>query len=107
MKLLLAIVNNDDANYVNNRLSKSGFMVTKIASTGGFLMSGNTTFMIGVQNEDVDKVLEIISRFSKKKTVPVPVDPVYNPASISTVPAKVTVGGATVFVLDVERFEHM
>lgn len=107
MKLLLAIVNNDDASYVNNRLSKAGFMVTKVASTGGFLMNGNTTFIIGVKDEDVETVLEIIGRFSKKKVVPVPVDPVYNPASISTVPAKVTVGGATVFVLGVERFEHM
>ena len=107
MKLLLAIVNNDDANYVNTGLSKSGFMVTKIASTGGFLMSGNTTFLTGVQDDEVDKVLEIISHFSKKRTVPIPADPVYNPASISTIPAKVTVGGATVFVLNIERFEHV
>ncbi len=107
MKILLAIVNNDDANYVNTGLNKSGFMATKIATTGSFLMSGNTTFLIGVQDEDVDKVFEIISHFSKKRTVPVPADPIYNPASISSVPAKVTVGGATVFVLNVERFEHI
>ena len=107
MKLLLAIVNNDDANYVNTGLSKSGFIATKIASTGGFLMSGNTTFMIGVNDEDVDKVMEIISHFSKKRTVPLPADPVCNPASLSTVSAKVTVGGATVFVLNIERFEHI
>ena len=107
MKLLLAIVNNDDANYVNTGLGKSGFMVTKIASTGGFLLSGNTTFMIGVQDEEVDKVLEIISHFSKKRTVPMPADPIYTPESQSTLPAKITVGGATVFVLNVERFEHI
>ena len=107
MKLLLAIVNNDDANYVNSGLSKSGFTVTKIASTGGFLMSGNTTFLTGVEDEDVEKVLEIISHFSRKRTVPLPTDPIYNPASLSTVPAKVNVGGATVFVLNVERFEHV
>lgn len=107
MKLLLAIVNNDDANYVNSGLRKEGFMVTKIASTGGFLMNGNTTFMIGVQDEDVDKVLDIISRFSKERTVPTPTDLTYNPASLYAMPAKVTVGGATVFVINVERFERI
>lgn len=107
MKLLLAIVSNDDANYVNTGLSKSGFIATKIASTGGFLMSGNTTFLIGVKDDDVEKVLEIISHFSKKRTVPMPSDPVYNPGAISSTPAKVIVGGATVFVLNVERFEHI
>jgi len=105
MKLLIAIVNNDDANYVNTGLNKSGFPVTKIASTGGFLLNGNTTFLIGIKDECVDEVLEIISHFSKKRVVPMPADPVYNPASVSSVPAKVTVGGATVFILDVERFE--
>ncbi len=107
MKLLLAIVNNDDANYVNTGLSKSGFTATKIASTGSFLMSGNTTFLTGVEDEDVEKVLEIISQFSKKRTVPLPADPVYSPTSILNASAKVTVGGATVFVLNVERFEHI
>ena len=107
MKLLLAIVNNDDAGYVNAELGKAGFMVTKIASTGGFLLKGNTTFMIGVEDEKVDTVIEIISKFSKKRTVPLSTDPVNNPAALSTVAAKVTVGGATVFVLNVERFEHI
>lgn len=107
MKLLLAIVNNDDANYVNTGLRKAGFMVTKIASTGGFLMKGNTTFMIGVEDSLVDKVLEIIGNFSKKRVVTIPSDPVYTTASLASVPTQITVGGATVFVLNVERFEHI
>lgn len=107
MKLLLAIVNNDDATYVNTGLGKAGFMVTKIASTGGFLMNGNTTFLTGVADEEVDKVLEIIGHFSKKRTVSIPADPLYNPAAVSMIPAKVTVGGATVFIIDVERFVHL
>lgn len=107
MKLLLAIVNRDDANYVSNALSKSGYIATKIASTGGFLMNGNTTFMIGVQDEDVEKVLDIISHFSKKRVVQVPNDSIYNPAFTFDTPSRVTVGGATVFVLNVERFERI
>ncbi len=107
MKLLFAIVNKDDANYVNTELAKAGFSVTKIASTGGFLKNGNTTFLIGVEDKDTDRVIDVISKFSKKRDVPLPVDPVYNPASIMASPAKITVGGATVFVVDVERFEHI
>ena len=107
MKLLLAIVNNDDAGYVNSALGKEGFIVTKIASTGGFLLKGNTTFMIGVDDKDVDKVFDIISKYSKKRTVPISTDPTNNPAMFSNVSANVTVGGATVFVLNVERFEHI
>ncbi|MBE6671572.1 MAG: transcriptional regulator [Ruminococcaceae bacterium] len=107
MKLLLAIVNNDDAGYVNEALEKAGFMVTKIASTGGFLLKGNTTFMIGVDDADVDRVFDIIGKYSKKRTVPISTDPVNNPSALSSVSAKVTVGGATVFVLNVERFEHI
>ena len=107
MKLLFAIVNKDDANYVNTGLNKSGFMATKIPSTGGFLMNGNTTFMIGVKDEDVDAVIEIISHFSKKRIVSLPADPVYNPAVMDGYPLKITVGGATIFVLNVERFEHI
>lgn len=107
MKLLLAIVNKDDANYVNSGLRKSGFTATKISSTGGFLSSGNTTFLIGVDDNDVEKVMDIISQFSKKRTVNIPADPLYSHAQLSAGPVKVTVGGAIVFVLNVERFEHI
>ena len=107
MKLLLAIVNKDDANYVNSGLSKAGFIATKISSTGGFLLSGNTTFLIGVDDGAVEKVFEIIARYSKKRTVHIPADPLYSHAHITAMPTEVTVGGATIFVLNVERFEHI
>ena len=107
MKLLFAIVNNDDASSVNSGLSGEGFPVTKIASTGGFLKSGNTTFLVGVKDEQVEEVVEIIKRFSKKRVVPMPPDPVYTMASVHSAPAKITIGGATVFILDVERYLHL
>lgn len=107
MKLLLAIVNNDDAHNVNANLSKSGFFVTKIASTGGFLMNGNSTFLIGVKDEDVDAAIEIIGRYSKKRVQPAPVDLSYNSAAYGSFPAEVVVGGATIFVVDVEKYERV
>ncbi|NLE12568.1 MAG: transcriptional regulator [Clostridiales bacterium] len=104
MKLIVAIVNNDDAHSVNTNLSKSGFFVTKIASTGGFLMSGNSTFLIGTQDEEVDHAIDIIGKYSRKRTQPTPVDISYNSAGFGTFPAEVVVGGATLFVLDVEKY---
>ncbi len=107
MKLILAIVNNDDAHSVNTNLSKSGFFVTKISSTGGFLMSGNSTFLIGVNDEDVDHAIDIISKHSKKRVQASPVDFSYSPATMTSFPAEVTVGGATIFVLNVEKYQRV
>ncbi len=107
MKLILAIVNNDDAQQVNYDLSSSGFFVTKISSTGGFLKSGNSTFLMGVDDGDIEKVIEIIKRNSKKREQNMPLD-MANRASACAAPTlTVTVGGATVFVLNVEDCRHI
>jgi len=107
MKLMLAIVNNDDAYIVNSNLSKAGFFVTKIASTGGFLMSGNSTFLMGVQDEKVDEAIEIIGKYSKKRVQPAPIDVSHANAALGAFPAEVVVGGATIFVMDVERYQRV
>ncbi len=107
MKLILAIVNNDDAHFVNSSLSKSGFSVTKISSTGGFLMNGNSTFLMGVNDGDVDKAIDIIKNNSKKRVQNVPFDMNYNGTGCAQPAGTVTVGGATVFVLNVEDCRHL
>ena len=107
MKLILAIVNNDDAHTVNANLSKNGFFVTKIASTGGFLMSGNTTFLIGTEDENVDKAINVIGEHSKKRKQMVPSSASYGVGMYTSFPVEVTVGGATIFVLDVEQFKKL
>ncbi len=110
MKLVLAIINNDDSPIVTAQLTKAGFNMTKIASTGGFLMSGNTTFISGVDDDKVDEIISIISKFSKKRLQPSVAHTGGFPAgadiSQSTV-QEVLVGGGTIFVLNVERFEHV
>lgn len=106
MKLILAIINSDDAYSVNNHLIKAGFLVTKISSTGGFLTKGNTTFLTGVKDEDVENCIEIIGKYSKKRTQPMPVDLAYG-QNVAPVTTEVTVGGATIFVLNVEQFRHL
>lgn len=66
MKLIFAIVHNDDAPIVTSELNKAGFHSTKIASTGGFLSSGNTTFITGVDDDKVQSVVDLISAHSKR-----------------------------------------
>ena len=77
MKLIYAIVSNDDSSMVSSSLTKAGFFVTKLASTGGFLMAGNTTFMVATEDENVDKVIEIITKYSKRRSQMVPTSTAY------------------------------
>ncbi len=108
MKLVFAIVNNDDSAIVSAQLIKAGFHVTKMASTGGFLKKGNLTFITAVEDDQVEAVIEIIKNYSKKRTYSAPAD-VASAASLgsSMAPIQVTIGGATVFVTNIERFERI
>lgn len=107
MKMIYAIVSNDDSHIVSSALTKNGFFATKIASTGGFLMAGNTTFMIGTDDEKVDEAVAIIAKHSKRRTQMAPSSATYGVGVYSSLPVEVTVGGATIFVLNVERFEKI
>lgn len=103
MKLLLVIVSNDDSGKVLKALVKDNIFVTKLASTGGFLMTGNTTFMIGAEDDKLDKILDIISHTSKTRSKLVPNSIVSEFGMFSSNPVEVKVGGATIFVLEVEK----
>ena len=109
MKMIMAIVHNDDGPLVSSILTKEGFHVTKLASTGGFLMSGNTTFIMGVEDHHVDRCIELISRYSKRRTQPIHGDAGLAPSvnAAGALPVEVQVGGATIFVLNIERYEHV
>jgi len=107
MKLIYAIVNNDDSHPVSNALTKNGFAVTKLASTGGFLMSGNTTFLVCSEDDKVDEIIEIIKNHSRKRKQFVPSAASFGTESYANFPVEVSVGGATVFVTDIERFERV
>jgi len=110
MKLITAIVQNDDANKLIQALRENGFSCTKLSSTGGFLSAGNTTIMSGVDDDKVDEEIEIIRsicKLKKKVTAAIP------PSSFSTVGGylpqtiEISVGGAVVFVTPVDRFEKI
>ena len=107
MKLVFAIVSNDDSAKVSSALTKESYSVTKLATTGGFLMSGNTTFLIGTDDEKVDHVISIIGTHSKKRKQMVPSSASYGVGMYASFPVEVQVGGATIFVMNVERFEKV
>ncbi len=104
MKLLLAIMSNDDSHAVSSGLTKENFQVTRLATTGGFLKAGNTTMIIGTEDDMVDRAIEIIGEFSSKRTEVVPSSASYDIGRFATFPVEVQVGGATVFVLNVDQF---
>lgn len=107
MKLIYAIVNNDDAHAVSSALTKAGFQATKLASTGGFLMAGNTTFLICSEDEKVDDIIGVIKNHSHKRKQYVSSVASYGESGYASMPAEVFVGGATIFVTNVERFEKV
>ena len=107
MKLVTAIVNKEDSKAVCNELLKAKFYVTRLATTGGFLMAGNMTLMIGTEDERVDECIACSSKCCKQRTEIVPGTASLGVGLESTMPIQVTVGGATVFVTNVERFEKL
>jgi len=108
MKLIMAIVNSDDAQSVIKSLTQEGFLITKLATTGGFLMAGNVTIMTGVEDDLVDTVINIIRETSKSRSQTIPAITESSIGGFMNAPlAEITVGGATIFVIPVDRFEKI
>jgi uncharacterized protein YaaQ len=102
----MAIINNEDATNIIDLLNESNFSVTKLASTGGFLRAGNTTLISGVSEDKITKFINIIETECKSRKKIRPVSP---PASAVTdgympFPMEVRVGGATIFVLNIDSY---
>ena len=109
MKLVTAIVHNEDAATLVDALLEKEYRATRVNSSGGFLKQGNATILVGVEDNQVDAVLELISGncHSRKQFVN-PMPPIMEPGEFyMPYPVEVEVGGATVFVLPVERFERL
>src|SRR6266508_1353671 len=107
-QLILAIVQDEDAGPVIEALTKGGFRATRINTVGGFLRKGNATILVGVERERLHRALLIIRDNCETRTeyfVPTAPGEVGEPYPLD--PIQVQVGGATVFVLDCERFERL
>ena len=105
MKLIIAIIQDEAAGEVISHLNEAKFQVTRLNTQGGFLRAGNTTILTGVEKEKLDEALKIIEDNSKARTQYATL-----PSSVGAMhgfilaPIEGKVGGATVFVLDVEQF---
>ena len=107
MKLLIAIVNNDDSAVVSATLTRENYSVTKLSTTGGFLMVGNTTFLIGAEDDTVAKAKVIIKDCSQKRTrITTTTSGFGTGLREDDFEREVAVGGAIVFTLDVEDVDR-
>ncbi len=109
MKLVVAIVHNEDAGALVDGLLEREYRATRLHSSGGFLKQSNATIIVGVDDNKVDEILEIVRENCTSRTQVVnPMPPIMEPGEFfMPYPLEVEVGGATVFVLPVERFERL
>jgi uncharacterized protein YaaQ len=109
MKLVMAIIHDEDAFNIMDQLSEKGFSVTKLASTGGFLRAGMTTLISGLIEERIPEFVDILEKKCKSRKQITSVNATHINANESYVPypVEVTVGGATIFVLNVEEFKKV
>ncbi|KRM54262.1 hypothetical protein FC18_GL000481 [Lacticaseibacillus sharpeae JCM 1186 = DSM 20505] len=110
MKLVLAIVQDQDAARLSAAFVDNNVRATKLSSTGGFLRAGNSTYIVGVDDKRVQEVLDIIKRNceSREEYTTPPLISVDAAAGDSAAvrPIEVRVGGATVFVMPVDSFHQ-
>ncbi len=109
MKLVLAIINDEDAYEVMDILSEEKFSVTKLATTGGFLRAGNTTLICGTEEENIPRFTEIIEKNCRSRKQITQGGAVHTTGNENffPIPTEVLVGGATIFVLDVDQFKKI
>lgn len=91
MKLIIAIIQDDYISKVSKVLMENKIRTTKLSSTGGFLKAGNTTLFIGVEDGEIDKVVDLIKSETESKSVKSGND-------------EITVGGANLFVMDIDQY---
>ncbi|MDD9138091.1 cyclic-di-AMP receptor [Fructobacillus sp. CRL 2054] len=104
MKLINAIVQDKDATKLSNALVKNKIQATRLSTSGGFLRSGNTTFLVAIDDERVQEVLDIIKEVSqKRKQFMVPPMGIEGERA-AAYPVEIEVGGATVFTQTIDDF---
>ena len=109
MKLIFAVIQGKDADALLTALREEGFRSTQINSAGGFLRENNVTVLVGVDDQYVPDVLRIVKQNCYTRTQYVnPLLPIMEPGEFYVPnPVEVQVGGATVFVLNVQYSERI
>lgn len=105
MKLVIGIVNSDDAGNLLSEITKASFQATKLSTSGGFLKMGNTTVLVGVEDDKVDDLVAVFKNCCSRRSQIVSSVPTYmGEGFINASPIEVTIGGATLFILDCDQF---
>ena len=109
VKLIVAVVHNEDARAMIDVLLKHEYRATWIHSSGGFLKQSNATILVGVDDAKVDAVVALVRENCHSRTQTVsPIPPIMEPGEFfMPYPLEVEVGGAVVFVLPVDHFERI
>jgi uncharacterized protein YaaQ len=109
VKLVIAIIHKEDAGPLVDALLEREFRATRLHSSGGFLRQSNASLLVGVEDDQVDAVIEIIRDNCVSRTQVVsPLPPIMEPGEFYLpYPTEVTVGGAVVFVVPVDRYERL
>ncbi|MBU0494581.1 MAG: cyclic-di-AMP receptor [Chloroflexi bacterium] len=109
MRLVVAIMQEEDADPLLDDLMNAGYRATIISTTGGFLREGNATVLVGVERDKVPDVMQIIqNNCAARKQYVTPLPPIMEPGEFYVPqPVEVQVGGATVFVLVVDEFKRL
>jgi uncharacterized protein YaaQ len=109
VKLIVAIVHGEDAGPLVEALLQKEFRATRLQSSGGFLRESNATVLVGVEDDDVEAALGVVRDNCHARTQIVnPLPPIMEPGEFfMPYPVEVEMGGATVFVVPVERFERI
>ena len=109
MKLVVAIVHSEDAGALVDALLERDYRATRLHSSGGFLRQSNATFLLAVEDRQVDEVIDLVRQTCTARTQVVnPMPPIMEPGEFfMPYPLEVEVGGATVMVLPIDRFERI
>ncbi len=104
MKMVFLVVQDDDVHKLVKELVKSDFRVTRLSSTGGFLKRGSTTVFLGIEDNQLGKLKDIISKNCKMRTEIMPSIPVISQGIVTTSePIEINVGGAVMFIVNLEE----
>ena len=105
-RLMTVVVQEQDADAAIHALKKMGTSATRLASTGGFLGRRSSTLLIGLVTGQEETIVNVLRQNCRTRveyvTIPLEGSPLPLPA-----PTPVTVGGATIFVIDLDRYEEV
>lgn len=105
MKMMLAVVQAEDVSRISRALVEAGHRVTQISTTGGLLRRDNATLLLGVEDERVEDALNVFKKLGQHREADA-TDAAKDSPEPKSKKSKIVIGSATIFLLNVDQFEH-